>query len=511
VSGKTFLGRTLDSTFANVLAFVVHFFQAVLLVPLLLENWGKEKYGVWLSIFQFFSLLQVFDAGHQNYVGNEFNRYYHTDIAAAKRALGSGIVLSFGIGLVEFLGILILLSFGDIGEQVMGVPTSFGEAGAKWGIVPLVLMWFLVGNLGGLLMRILLPLGQMRQSLYTGLIIKLVSAVLLLLGGVLGWSLFNMALATSLGYLASNLAFFYYVYRQMPDYFPWWQGAHWATGWRNLGWSLVVSSSSLLEQFSTNGLILIISWFMGPSWIPIFATMRQLANTAVQVTSIVVLPLYPDLIRFHVNREPQKLEQVLIFNWVLTGCMVNLGFLVLQLVAKPLYEWWMRGQLAFDPILFNLLMLGVAIANFNRGLIVYLGGLNHIRSVSYMSIMRIVLLAVVGLLGIGKYGLWSLGWALLLAEAACSFLAIFFSREAFKSIGGHLRAWPIALAIAPIIGLGACFAVASQGLVPLMFVVLIGFVMVALPYYFLMGHVSQEVKVQITTYFGRLIRNIGKT
>lgn len=511
MAGKTFLGRTLGSSAANVLSFLTHFVQAILLAPFLLESWGIEKYGVWLAIYQFFSLLQVFDIGHLNYVGNEFNRYFHTDIKAAKRVLGSGIAFSFGIGLLELLGTVTLLWFSDAAETMIGIPKNFSEAGAKWGMATLVLMWFFVGNLGGLLMRILLPLGQMTQVLYMGVVVKVVSAAMLLLGAVFGWSLFIVALAISLGYVICNLVFFYYVYQQMPDYFPWWQGADWMTGWRNFRWSLVVSSNNLLEQLSTNGLIMLISWFMGPSSIPLFTTMRQIANTAIQGTGIVVLPLYPDLIRFHVNREPQKLEQVLIFNWLLTGSLVNLGFLLLQLVAKPLYEWWMRGQLVFDPALFNLLMLGVAIANFNRGLIVYLWGMNHLRSMSFMSIARIVVVSVVGLLGISEYGLLSLGWALVLAEASCSIIAIFFGHEAFKSIGGKLTIRPIALAITPIVGLAACFLVSSQKSVPLIYTVLGGLGLITLPYYFLLGHVSREVKEQISSYWGRLIRSSAKT
>jgi len=48
-----------------------------------------------------FSLLQTLDLGHQNYVGNQLNVQYHSDISQFRRTLGSSLLIAYFLGLVE--------------------------------------------------------------------------------------------------------------------------------------------------------------------------------------------------------------------------------------------------------------------------------------------------------------------------------------------------------------------------------------------------------------------------
>jgi O-antigen/teichoic acid export membrane protein len=505
VSTKPLINRVFSSTIANAITFITLIFQNIVLVPILLENWGKEKYGIWIIIFNFFSLLHIFDTGHHNYVGNEFNKYYYSDKIMGELVLGSGIVISLGIGLVEFLVTIGLVSLGTFAETVVGIPATFGEQEAKWGLVVLVGMWFLMGGVGGLLVRIILPLGLMTEMLYISLIIKVAQALVLLAGASLQWTILHTCLAFSLAQIIYTLGVSIFIYKKMPEFFPWWKRVSWKVGLRNLSRSFVLTANGMLEQLSTNGLILLISNFRGPAAVPLFSTMRTVANTALQGTNMVIQSLHPDLIRFHSSGQPEKVEQVLIFNWLFTGSLVNLGLLALQLVAQPLYIWWTKGALEFDLSLLNWLILGVAIANFNRGPLMYLQGMNHLRSMSLVSTSRFLLVASISLFFVKMWGLSALGASLVVAELACTYWIIHFSRHLLKEIGGHLPKNVLFLAFFPVVILAGCFIVIEFQVLPLPYLLLIGAGAMLYFYTQLFGLASPDLKSQIANFAKRTL------
>jgi O-antigen/teichoic acid export membrane protein len=493
-----------DSTIANLVTFATHLFQSIVLVPVLLDNWGKEKYGVWIVIYGFFSFLQVFDVGHSSYVGNEFSKYFHIDKKKAELVLGSGVFFGLLIGFAEVIISIGLVALGNFAETIIGIPSSFAEQDAKWGIVVLIGMWFMVGSVVGILVRIILPLGLMAEMLYISLIIKVLQAFLLFLGALWHWSILYLCCAMSIAQLVYSLGFFYYIYRRMPEYFPWWKRLSWKIGWQNLSRSLVISANSILEQFSSNGLVLVISHYRGPAHIPLFSTMRTVANTALQGSNMAIQSLYADLIRFHSNRESRKVEQVLIISWLLTGGAVNVGFLALQILAHPLYHWWTNGSLGFDLTLFNLLIFGVALANFNRGLLNYLQWMNHLRSMTFISISRFICLASISILGIQAWGLNALGVALVAAEVVCTYWALRFGRQQLAEIGGALPNRVVLLALLPVLVLGACFAIIHYQVLPLNYTLLFGLGGMILFYSQLFVIVLPELKSQIANFVKRI-------
>jgi hypothetical protein len=72
--------RAFKNTTVGALSFLVALCQTIVLVPILLKYWGNASYGLWLILMAGFNLLQTLDLGHQNYVGNELNVQYHSDL-----------------------------------------------------------------------------------------------------------------------------------------------------------------------------------------------------------------------------------------------------------------------------------------------------------------------------------------------------------------------------------------------------------------------------------------------
>src|SRR5688572_18171403 len=95
--------RAIKGTLFGLIQFGLTFVQSVLLVPLLLTQWGQEKYGMYLAIFAFLQLLKTIDFGHQTYVGNEFNKIYFQNRSDSVVILGSSMMMALILGGVELL------------------------------------------------------------------------------------------------------------------------------------------------------------------------------------------------------------------------------------------------------------------------------------------------------------------------------------------------------------------------------------------------------------------------
>jgi len=434
-SNATIEKRSLNSLFANIIQFTVQILQSIILVPVLLHYWGDEKYGVWLAVFSFFTLLQTFDAGHQTYVGNEFNKYFHIDKLKAKEILGSSIRACLIIGLFELIILTLIIVFNFTPSFVGITAESSKDLGVEWGLISIMLVWILSGNVGGVLVRIILPLGMMSRSIYLGTILKVIQILILLLSGILRLSIFEACLYTALSSLFYSYGLFIYIRYLMPDFYPWWSGGNWKTGFLNLKRSTVLTFTNLLEQFSNSGLILVITNFLNAAFVPVFTTIRTLGNTALQGTGMILNPLYPDMVRYHATNEPKKLLNLFEVNWLVTGFVVNSAFILSLLFIEPLYTWWTKGLLKFDLALYSLIVSSVVISNFSKGFNVYLASINHLRALTVITTSKFTVIALFGISLISLLNLRSLGLALLLSEIVALYFSFRFTKMTLNKCG----------------------------------------------------------------------------
>ena len=106
---KSIEKRTLESTISGGLLFFISFVQSIVLVPFFLKYWGNEKYSLWITLFAFVNLMRTLDTGHQNYIGNEFNKLFHINKIEAKKLLGSSFKVAYFIGGLELIIYLFIL------------------------------------------------------------------------------------------------------------------------------------------------------------------------------------------------------------------------------------------------------------------------------------------------------------------------------------------------------------------------------------------------------------------
>ncbi|NJO87356.1 MAG: hypothetical protein HC821_05105 [Lewinella sp.] len=392
-------------------------------------------------------LVRTFDTGHQNYVGNEFNNWFHKDKHYALELLGSGARMSYLLGFFELIVFAFILYFGAL-SQVVGVDIGTPYGPISIGILVFLVRWWLLGSLGGILVKVLLADGYFKQTVYLGLLQKGFEIVVLLLGALLKWTILEVCIYFSLAELLSSLIVYAFFWQKMPEFFYWWKSGSWRLGWKNFMLSLALTYHSVLEQFNSNGTIVLISNFISAATVPIFTTIRTITNTVTQLTNLILNPLTPELIRYHSKTEGSKITDVMAANWLVSGLLVNLPLLALTPAVGYLYQLWTQQQLEFDTKLFAWLAVGVTLGNFGRSFCVYLTGINHLKSIFLMSSVRFALVFSLSFYLLPSLGLSGLGLAIMLGEIFSSvFIPWYFtaSELAKMAVKINSRSWQLAL------------------------------------------------------------------
>jgi O-antigen/teichoic acid export membrane protein len=442
--------RAFKNTSVGVLSFLVTLCQTIVLVPILLRYWGNASYGLWLTLMAGFNLLQTLDLGHQNYIGNQLNVQYHSDIQQFRSTLGSSLLIAYFLGFVEIGICALLIASGSITYILSVSSTVIAEHQLSLGLMLLMTMWLVFGSVGGIIVRIMIPAGMLYESQWLGMVVRLTQFLSIIIVAVSGGNILAACLWYAVLQSGMSLLIFRYIKIKLPQFYPWWHGAQWREGLISLRKSLVLTFNSIGQQLSNNGLVILISVLFTSAVIPLFTTLRTLTNTAGAVTTIFITALFPDMIRFHATRESGKLTGVFNANWFISGICVNFGIILVLPIIETIYRFWTKGYLAFNPDLFFLLAVAISLANFGAGLSLYLAGINDLRSQTFITITRAGVLFLASYLLSSYCGILSIGIGCVLAEVLASVvLPVVFVNRRLSGFSAQLSLKHVGLAIMP--------------------------------------------------------------
>jgi O-antigen/teichoic acid export membrane protein len=391
-------------------------------VPVCLHYWGKESYGSWLALFSAFMLLRSLDGGFTAFVGNKLNYLYHQNIPVLREHLASavfGIVIISGLELVLVAGNLVIEPL----SAMLGMPADHsGGLLAKLGLLTLMISWVLSGSYLGIVHRLLIPAGLMYQAAWWAMGFQVCQFVAIMLAAVLRLSMLQTSLLFALAQFSIYTASALYVRHALPGFSPWLRGSKARIGLTDLGQSLLLTTSNLIQQSATNGAVLLVAALGGPIAVPVFTTVRTLTNLWTSVTTVLSSPLLPDVVRLHAKGEVQKLVSVNKAFWVLIGSSVNLGALLSYPLIPFLYGQWTSHTVVLDKPLLCLLLGSVVVANAGALMALHLNGINSLRIVLRASVARAVLSLGGGALGFNRYGLASFGVGILAGEIVATLM-----------------------------------------------------------------------------------------
>lgn len=411
--------RVFSAAAGGVADFVVGFLNSIALVPVLLSYWGKESYGTWLSLSALLAMLSTLDAGHHYYIRNELCRSFADPEKRThefRKILASGFRMAVILGSVELSLLLIIHLFGFL-PLLLGTSAQIVASQRLFlALSVMVLGWVLTGSVGGLLGGMYLATGLLSRGVWIMVFGRILSTVIIAACALAGGSVLAVASVLNISGLAVLFFFASDLQKRFPEYFPFWRGGSWKLGWHNLKRSVVMTMTLLLPQWQTSGLLIRVSSSLGTAMVPAFTTLRTLGNTFLQFNNIAVTPLSPEMIRYNVKREADKLAGTWAVVWWCVGGLTNVGLLISLLMIEPFYFAWTRGQLSFYWSFYLMIGWLVSLQACNLPLNIYLNATNQLRATSMISVVQTGATLGLATAALSRYGLIGIALALIAGE-----------------------------------------------------------------------------------------------
>jgi O-antigen/teichoic acid export membrane protein len=450
--------RMLGGSAVGLAAYAANMAQAFLTLPLLLTAWDNATYGIWMTILSTQTLFTCLDQGHQAFLGSEFNMLVVADRHRLQEVLASALQFTLWLGCIEILTVSLLAAGGWL-APLTGVGT--GDA-ARYHVdvclAVLVADGIISGSAAGIVARLYTSFGQFVRGSIWGLVLRMVLFAVTVTTALLGGSLLAVCVTTSAFHVLLMVIIMVDLRKRTDEVYPWWKGGSLRKGIKNFVTSFTLTGSNLLEQFSYNGLVLIVARQLGPAVVPVFTTLRTIANAAQQGGAILLQPLQPDLARYHVKREPAKIIACFDSYWFL----LLAGTVVIMMVVpyvETLHRFWTRGRLPFDWSLFACIGWAVLARVIQTPVQWYFSSVNALRPQVLIAALRAGLTLGAAAWLIPHWGLIGAGFALVIAEVFASLIVTFvLARGSLARLGGHLPFHHLVFAFAPAGIAGVAFA-----------------------------------------------------
>lgn len=448
--------RALSGSVANVASIVAILLQNLALVPVLLHRWTADTYGIWITLLAVQSLLFTINYGQECYVGYEAARLLHRDRPALPAFIGAGVALGVGLGIIEVFLILALGLGGFTGLLQAGPALAEG-----WKpLVVVVGCWVGFGSAANILIRVAYALGYYSRFTLYSVLFRVITAIAIGTSAFLGGGLWSAALAYGITTLVTQACLMGMALRLLREYkVPIGRPRSGVIG-SILKRSAVISGTSLMDAFSNNGLVAIISGALSPALVPSFSTLRTITNTANQGVGVIMHPLDPDMIRYQANKELVKLYEIFGVCWAAAGTAINFGICTLPAFIEPVYRIWTRGKLAFNLPLFSLLVISVAVRTLGHPALAYLQATNDVNAQARISVVRAVLIVSLSLILIRPLRLIGVGIALAISDLiGAAVLPAWRAMSLFSAAGVPFPLRRLCTAIASTAIVGIAFAI----------------------------------------------------
>lgn len=417
--------RAARASSAGLVSTAVITLTQVAVVPVVLSHWGPETYGVWLALIAGFMMVRTVDAGYTGYVGNQFNVLYHTAPVELRRTLSAALMICVALAVLE-LFLVVSAVVIDALPVLLGVgKTASGTGDLEPALVVLTLAWVLTGIFPSIIHRLLIPAGLLTNSIWWALAFQSAQVAVLLVGAVVGATIFWTAVAYAVVQSTIYLGSAIYIRKKLPAFYPWWGHGRLATGLHDLWRSTSLSVITFVQQTGTNGIVLLIAGVLGSVIVPIFTTVRTLANLWTTVGNVLVSAFSPEIVRYYAIGHHEKLVASLRVIALLLGVAVNVTLLLCMPLVASIYSIWTKDALAFDFALFLYLAVGVSLMNAGLVFTSLLASINSLRASLTLTCCRTGIGFVVGFALAGEFGLSGIGFGLCVGEGVASILAAF--------------------------------------------------------------------------------------
>lgn len=410
------LAKGTGLTLAGVVAGIA---GQIITVPIYLSNWDAQTYGVWLIFLGLQGYLSLISVAYQQYTYAEVLKCGRGAPDDVRRVYWASLAVGYFIAAVEFAAILF---FASPAVSTMLEPEVTSGASSFTDTIVLLLV------LLGLLNLVAMPFGAITQRTMTihgyyprmaawGLINTVTTLLLPAVAVAFGADFMVAGLALFTARTISASLALYDIWRLARRYDLLLRPRiDWRMGFLYALYSLPLAGQAFIDSLRQQGFRILLGAYVGATSVTTLATTRTFANVLQQGLGTITGPLLPELMRYVVDREQERMEGAFAIVWLSVFALLMPGVLLLAVLAEPVFVFWTRGAVEFDAVLFLTLMSVVTVYAAAQPAAAILQGQNRIAWIISAAMAAAVGLGVFSPLLIPLSGLRGAGFALLAAE-----------------------------------------------------------------------------------------------
>lgn len=424
--------RLISGSAATWAQIAVSIATQIAIVPIYLNYWSVKTYGLWIAIQTIVVFLSMLDYGHQQYLGYEFLKIGAENRRSLSKYMWSGVLVGLCLILFQIALILALVVFGALPALLGDVGTAADKEMLDAAGIVLVFQlvaYLIVISVSGLMTRVLSPFGYFPRIAWWAVAGAIITTAAPLIPLISGAGLLTTGIVAAGASVTYSIPLYFDLFSLLSkEKIPFTRPSL-KLGYKNFRQSLALSGKSLFDNIRQQGARLVLAPLSGTVGLAAFSTMRTGANVALQGLNTITNPLMPDLIRFLHHRDQNRTEAAFGAIWIVVIALMSPGVVILQVFVEPLYTWWTDGKIAFDPLLFAVLSMGVLVYAIIQPAMAVVTGNNMLKPQVLLSLLAALIViggtfALVPVLNILGTGL-----ALLTSEIVISAGYYFYAKQ----------------------------------------------------------------------------------
>jgi O-antigen/teichoic acid export membrane protein len=412
--------RVISGTLANTASIGMNALLQLLTVPVLVNAWGAEQFGLWMMLTTIPTYFALTDLGFVQASTSDMTM----QVANGDRKKATATFQSS------------LLLIGAMCCAAAAVVVSLTQAWSHWvmpldyaGLIGLLAVFAALSLFSRMSLCSLLATGHYALGTIVYNCLLLVEGLAGLLTAFLGGGFAEVAQCL-LAMRFVNMVTIYCLARHKVEWLQYGIGqASMAEVKRLLKPALAAMTIPLALAINLQGVVLIIGTVLSPAAVAIYTPVRTCSRLLIQVIGVVNRASMPELAKASALSDGQGLGQILRLNGFMVAAVLLPGSVAFAVLGRDFVEFWSAGHIAPDHSFIALL----ALATFIHGCWYFTSNIllatnSHVPFAKFSLVASIVTLLLVLLLS-RVDGLDGAGLALLMGETLCmvAVMRIFFS------------------------------------------------------------------------------------
>ena len=426
------LKRVLSGSAASWTNIIINIIVQLALVPLFLNYWGAETYGLWLLFLSVWGVYLIFYNSFQLYVGFDAIK-----IAKDKKQLNKVMSSTASIALLLSLSLIAFTYLLKVTNSAKYLSLDSEMAKTLYTLLFVYsTAWLFSGAIHVTFEKWLTPFGYAPYVLWLNtarIFIRNFVAVICVMNGL---DIINTVVFTAgfdiLLYCVSAVFVRKFMKLNNLGFTSDWS---FKLGWQYLYNSLYLFVKYILDACRNIGLRLILAPVLSVTEIALFATLRTPSNIVMQGTNSIAYAMQPELMASIRDKEVNK---VFVFNtllWFIMATLIVPFVYILQLIMPDFYEFWTLGKFEFDSQVFALFSLVVLTYTVCSPLEAIVKGNNLVKEQAMISFISVVLLMIFIVMFGTRLGVMGVAISLLLVELVVLAIYSFIGFSWLKKAG----------------------------------------------------------------------------